>query len=155
MEVIEFKNMIWDLTRQISDGMDELFRPISVHYGLTHMQMRILLELWAAPDAQTVGCLGRKLGVTSGNMSSMCKRLEQEGFLTRFRDTHDERVVKVALSDRGKDTAQEIDHIAEEKYASCLQKMGKERMEVIAADLREISALLREMLANSQKGNME
>ena len=67
MEIIAFKNMVWDLTRQISDGMDELFRPISAHYGLTHMQLRILLELWAEPESQTIGSLGRALGVTSGN----------------------------------------------------------------------------------------
>ena len=151
MEIIAFKNMVWDLTRQISDGMDELFRPISAHYGLTHMQLRILLELWAEPESQTIGSLGRALGVTSGNMSSMCKRLEQEGFLI----LKDERVVKVALSEKGQDAALEIDRLAEERYASCLQRLGKERMEVIASDLKEINALLHEMLASHQKGNVE
>ena len=155
MEIIAFKNMVWDLTRQISDGMDELFRPISAHYGLTHMQLRILLELWAEPESQTIGSLGRALGVTSGNMSSMCKRLEQEGFLIRFRDIKDVRVVKVALSEKGQDAALEIDRLAEERYASCLQRLGKERMEVIASDLKEINALLHEMLASHQKGNVE
>ena len=60
MEIIAFKNMVWDLTRQISDGMDELFRPISAHYGLTHMQLRILLELWAgvANNRQPWTCAG-------------------------------------------------------------------------------------------------
>ena len=152
MEVIAFKNMIWELTRQISDGMDELFRPLTIQYGLTQMQMRILLQLWAAPEPQTVGCLGRTLGVTGGNISSMCKRLEQEGFLKRFRDTRDERVVKVSLSEKGRETAREIDRITEEEYASWLQRLGPERIQVIAADLREISALLRGMLDEHKKG---
>lgn len=85
MEVIEFKNVVWDMTRRISECMDGMFRPISEQYGLTHMQMRILMELWSAEDSPTIGQLGRTLGMTSGNMSSMCKRLEQEGFLLRVR----------------------------------------------------------------------
>ena len=99
MEVIEFKNVVWDMTRRISECMDGMFRPISEQYGLTHMQMRILMELWSAEDSPTIGQLGRTLGMTSGNMSSMCKRLEQEGFLLRVRDLQDERMVKIALSE--------------------------------------------------------
>lgn len=44
MEVIEFKNVVWDMTRRISECMDGMFRPISEQYGLTHMQMRILMD---------------------------------------------------------------------------------------------------------------
>lgn len=155
MEVIDFKSMIWDLTRQISDEMDELFRPLSARYGLTQMQVRVLMELWATSESQTVGNLSKKLGVNNGNMSATCKKLEQEGFLSRFRDTQDERVVQIALSDKGKETVQEIDQIANQKYAVCLCKMGKERMDDIAADLREIHALLREMLDTGRKRNVK
>ena len=155
MEVIEFKNVVWDMTRRISECMDGMFRPISEQYGLTHMQMRILMELWSAEDSPTIGQLGRTLGMTSGNMSSMCKRLEQEGFLLRVRDLQDERMVKIALSEKGKDTVRAIDRLVEEKYASCLERLGRERMEQVAENLREIDALLRDMLENHQKGTVE
>lgn len=155
MEVIEFKNMVWDMTRRISEYMDSMFRPISEQYGLTHMQMRILMELGSAQDPPTVGHLGRTVGMTSGNMSSMCKRLEQEGFLIRFRDLQDERVVKIALSEKGRETIREIDRLAEERYASCLQKLGQERMDKIAENLQEIGTLLHDMLESHQKGTIK
>ena len=85
----------------------------------------------------------------------MCKRLEQEGFLLRVRDLQDERMVKIALSEKGRDTVRAIDRLAEEKYASCLERLGRERMEQVAENLREIDALLRDMLENHQKGTVE
>lgn len=62
MEVIEFKNVVWDMTRRISECMDGMFRPISEQYGLTHMQMRILMELWSAEDSPQSASLGAHWG---------------------------------------------------------------------------------------------
>ena len=99
-----------------------MFRPISEQYGLTHMQMRILMELWSAEDSPTIGQLGRTLGMTSGNMSSMCKRLEQEGFLLRVRDLQDERMVKIALSEKGRDTVRAIEPPCRRKICLLLRE---------------------------------
>ena len=45
VEIVEFKNTTWDILRSISENMDKLFRPVGEHYGLTMMQVRILLEI--------------------------------------------------------------------------------------------------------------
>ena len=52
-------------------------------------------------------------------------------------------------------TVRAIVRLAEDKFASCLERIGRERMEQVAENLREIDALLRDMLENHQKGTVE
>ena len=79
MEIVEFKNTTWDILRSISDNMDKLFRPVGERYGLTMMQVRILLEVGGR--TRTVGSLGKSISVAGGNISAMCKKLEKEAEL--------------------------------------------------------------------------
>ncbi|MFQ9801949.1 MAG: MarR family winged helix-turn-helix transcriptional regulator [Clostridia bacterium] len=88
VEIVEFKNTTWDILRSISENMDKLFRPVGEHYGLTMMQVRILLEI--GNRTRTVGSLGKSISVAGGNISAMCKKLEKEGFVMRSRDSADE-----------------------------------------------------------------
>ena len=46
----------------------------------------------------SVGELSSVLGVTPGSVTIACKRLEKDGHVTRDRQAHDERVVRVALT---------------------------------------------------------
>ena len=46
----------------------------------------------------TVGELSSVLGVTPGSVTVACKRLEKDGHVTRDRQVHDERIVRVALT---------------------------------------------------------
>jgi MarR family transcriptional regulator, organic hydroperoxide resistance regulator len=46
----------------------------------------------------TVGELSSVLGVTPGSVTIACKRLEKDGHVTRDRQVHDERIVRVALT---------------------------------------------------------
>ena len=46
----------------------------------------------------SVGELSSILGVTPGSVTLACKRLEKDGHVTRDRQTHDERIVRVALT---------------------------------------------------------
>ncbi len=46
----------------------------------------------------SVGELSTILGVTPGSVTLACKRLEKDGHVTRDRQAHDERIVRVALT---------------------------------------------------------
>ena len=73
-----------------------LLEPIVQAEGLTPLQASVLLQLVqkdaAVGDISEVTCMGQ------ANASSLCKKLEQGGYLTRSRDRADGRVV--TLSDR-------------------------------------------------------
>lgn len=78
------------------------YRPLLEPLGLTYPQYLAMMVLWAEAP-QTVGELGEALGLDSGTLTPLLKRLEAAGFVTRQRDPDDERRVIVDLTDAGED----------------------------------------------------
>lgn len=83
-----------------------LLDPVVQAEGLTPLQASVLLQLsWqdaAVGDISEVTCMGQ------ANASSLCKKLEQGGYLTRSRGASDGRVVTLSLTPRGRETVQRI-----------------------------------------------
>lgn len=77
-----------------------LYRPLLDPLGLTYPQYLVLLALWER-DGRTVSELGAALGLDSGTLSPLLKRLERAGLVTRARSAGDERVVEVRLTPAG------------------------------------------------------
>ena len=143
MEVLDFKNTVWDLLRTILDDLDQTFRPVYEAYGLTMMQMRILIEL--KKQEETVGALGRKLNMAGANTSAMCRKLEQCGYLERQRDAEDQRVVKVQLSALGREAVQKAQAQIERRYSGILEDEKPEDIARIVEGLNELAALMQKM----------
>tara|TARA_R110000824_G_scaffold366730_2_gene555622 strand:- start:153508 stop:153951 length:444 start_codon:yes stop_codon:yes gene_type:complete len=77
-----------------------MHKPFLEPLGLTFPQYLVMLELLGAAP-RSVGELGAKLGMDTGTITPLVKRLEQGGFVTRRRDTKDERRVLVDLTSSG------------------------------------------------------
>ncbi|MCR1897633.1 MarR family transcriptional regulator [Irregularibacter muris] len=144
MKVVKFKNEIWDLLRCVNENMESVFRPIGEHYGLTIMQTRILIEI-NQDEEHTVGTLGNTFGLTSGNASSMCKKLEKMGFLQRIRSEKDERRVKLVLTQLGESTISNIDRELQGKYQPILETKNQDDFEAIIYGLKQLTSILEEM----------
>lgn len=82
-------------------AFNRLYKPLLDRYGLTYLQYLALIAL-ALRGEQTVSELGESLFLESSTVTPLIKRLEAAGTVTRRRDTRDERVVRVSLTDRGK-----------------------------------------------------
>ncbi len=139
-----FENEIWDFLRTITEGMANAFRPIVEEYGLTLMQTRILVEVKdGAPH--TIGSLGSIIGLSSGNASSMCKKLEAAGFLRRIRTPEDERFVKLALTRHGEDTIYRIEEDLERRYGVFLEYKGEQEYQRFIECMENVKAFMQEM----------
>lgn len=77
-----------------------LHKPFLEPLGLTFPQYLVMLELFGSA-LSSVGELGTKLGMDTGTITPLVKRLEKGGFVTRRRDTKDERRVLVDLTPSG------------------------------------------------------
>ncbi|MCA0143994.1 MarR family winged helix-turn-helix transcriptional regulator [Blastococcus sp. LR1] len=77
------------------------YRPMLDDLGITYPQWLALMALWET-DGMSVNGLGARLGLDSGTMSPLVKRLETLGLVTRHRSTDDERLVLVRLTDAGR-----------------------------------------------------
>lgn len=70
--------------------------------GLTYPQYLVMLVLWEN-EPRGVKDLGNELGLDSGTLSPLLKRLEALGLVERRRSGDDERRVAVHLTPAGKD----------------------------------------------------
>ncbi|MDR3471854.1 MAG: MarR family transcriptional regulator [Devosia sp.] len=81
-------------------AMSRVYRSVLSPLGLTYPQYLVLLVLWEENDL-SVKLIGERLGLDSGTLTPLLKRMEAGGFLRRRRDEGDERVVRIALTAAG------------------------------------------------------
>jgi DNA-binding MarR family transcriptional regulator len=68
--------------------------------GLTYPQYLVMLVLWEH-DNISVTAIGGRLGLDSGTLTPLLKRLETAGLLQRNRDSQDERQRRIVLTAAG------------------------------------------------------
>ena len=71
--------------------------------GLTYPQYLVLLTLWEA-DGLPLKDIGARLGLDSGTLTPLLRRMEEAGLVLRQRDSVDERLVRIHLTAKGKRT---------------------------------------------------
>lgn len=102
-------------TYALSKQFTKLYRPVLEPYSLTYTQYVALLVLWETSDL-SVQSLGTRLGLDSGTLTPMLKRMESNGYITRNRHPEDERKVMIATTPKADDLKDEI----LEKVSACL-----------------------------------
>jgi DNA-binding MarR family transcriptional regulator len=78
-----------------------IYRPILEPMGLTHPQYLIMLALWGQSPL-AVKELIEMLQLDGPTLSPMLKRLEAAGLVTRTRNPHDERQLRIDLTAAGR-----------------------------------------------------
>lgn len=94
-----------------SNAVSQAHRAALAPWNLTYTQYIALVVLADASDASaglTVSELGARLGLDSGTLSPLVRRLEGRGLVTRERRSTDERMVTVSLTDAGRTTRAEL-----------------------------------------------
>ncbi|WP_202910071.1 MarR family winged helix-turn-helix transcriptional regulator [Tabrizicola thermarum] len=115
------------------------YAPLLQPLGLTYPQYLAICALNAA-DGLTISQLGAELRLESNTLTPLLKRMEAAGWLTRSRDTRDERQVRLRLTDAGRDLAARAASVPR----SFAEKTGFRQSEI--ADLRDILVELRDRL---------
>src|SRR5689334_2025135 len=78
-----------------------VYRPVLDELGLTYPQYLVMLVLWES-EPRGVKELGGELGLDSGTLSPLLKRLETLGLVERRRSGEDERRVAIHLTPAGR-----------------------------------------------------
>jgi DNA-binding MarR family transcriptional regulator len=115
-------------------AFNRIYKPLLDRLGLTYLQYLAILGL-AQKDDQTVSELGEKLFLESNTLTPLLKRLEAAGLVERRRSVEDERVVRITLTDKGRETAAE---------ARCVPG---ELVEATGVSIERIAELNRELKA--------
>ncbi len=100
-DLLKLDNQLCFALYSASLAMTKLYKPMLDKLGLTYPQYLVMLALWEE-DGQMVSALGQRLSLDSGTLTPLLKRLEASGFISRMRDTADERRVHIVLTAAGR-----------------------------------------------------
>ena len=123
-----------------SHATTQAYREVLKPWNLTYPQYLALVVL--ATGERTVSELGAELSLDSGTLSPLLRRLEARELVARRRDTDDERVVRVSLTDAGREV-----HAAVIAAAGCLVPAFVDSGRSLADLLAQLAAITENMRA--------
>lgn len=131
---------IWNLLLTIQESKEFLIAPFAREYGLTPLQLRTLIEVGRLENL-SLSHLSRSLDMNNGNTSTLCKRLEGQGWLIRQRRSDDERYIALTLTAKGKAMLQHLEQHLQEQYDPALEQVDEAAVQRIQAGLVELHRL--------------
>jgi DNA-binding MarR family transcriptional regulator len=120
------------------------YRELLAPWGLTYTQYLVLVLLWNEQTASVRG-LGDHLGLDSGTLSPLLKRMEERGLVERRRDGSDERVVTVTLTARGEELRTELEDVP--RCVAEATRLSADTAPALLQTLRELTAGMNEVTA--------
>lgn len=123
-----------------SRAVTRAYQPLLNDLGLTYPQYITMLALWEHNRPRGMHELVRELGLDSGTLTPVCRRLEQAGLLTRQRDTIDERRLIVTLTNQGRALQAQAAEIPTK--IACMYKDSGIDPILLKQELDNLSALL-------------
>jgi DNA-binding MarR family transcriptional regulator len=120
------------------------YKPLLEPLGLTYPQYLAMLVLWQE-DGVTVSAIGARLGLDSGTLTPLLKRLEAAGLVSRVRDAADERQVRITLTAPGRALKQKAKGVPRDLLCASGMSLGevaalRAKLESLAANLRAHAA---------------
>ncbi len=101
-----------------------------------------VLSLLSNHDGQTIGALSQQRAVDPATVTGIVKRLEQSSLVERRHDHEDRRIVKVYLTDEGRDIMRFLPDAVIEFSQIMLQGFSEEEKQDMQVKLQKIIANL-------------
>ena len=108
------------------------YTPYLKPLGLTYTQYITLMVLWQEKKLR-VGDLGHKLFLDTGTLTPLLKKMEEAGLVCRTRSAHDERVVEVEITRKGRALREQLKDIPKQ-VGTCV-KLSKEDARILYREL--------------------
>ncbi len=129
-----------DRVADLSDLLASLYYEARREYqiDLSHRAIRLLQLIAYASTPPRIDDIAKFMGCAASTASEHIKRLEKKGLLARQRSDHDERVVRVKLTEEGRTAL--VEHTSLDP-----EKLGKGLSALPVREQRELLRLLRAM----------
>ena len=109
------------------------YRPLLAELDLTYPQYLVMLVMWEADEPVPLKFIDSRLGLDSGTLTPLLKRLEKQGYVERRRDPKDERRTLVSLT---------ADGDVLRSRAECIPEAMAEAYKEVGLDLAEFKESL-------------
>jgi DNA-binding MarR family transcriptional regulator len=111
-------------------------------FDTTLPRFDVMAALAREPDGQTMGDISRWLLVSSGNITGIISRLENDGLVTRVRSADDRRTHLVRLSSKGLEEFERMSLTHEKWIRNMLAGMTREEMATLDKLLTKVKISL-------------
>lgn len=138
MDISTYRKEMNFILSEISSNIEKIMKSFLDMFGITVVQYKILSVIFER-KCVTIGELSSCAVMDAGNMSSMCKKLEKNGYIIRSRNIKDERIVEVSLTDKSKDIVVKLNNILDEKFKYFFENETNENLEIILKALRRVN----------------
>lgn len=136
---------VFELIRTVEQFSNEMIirwtRSFPQNLGISPILVMHQLDL---KGAQKQTELASELGYTPGNMTNIANRLIKEGFAERLKDEHDRRIVRLGLTDSGKDFLKKAHEKGAKLRKEVFEKLEKEELEQYLAIQQKMLGYLNE-----------
>ena len=119
----------------------KLYKPCLDKFNLTYTQYIAMLVIWEN-EKSTVKGIGERLHLDSGTLTPLLKKLEGMGLIKRYRDTKDDRVVIIELTEQGRELKHKIKCIPDEMASRI--NLTKDEIEALKYGLDNLLDRLKE-----------
>lgn len=99
-DMTSLENQLCFAVYSASHAFTKAYKPLLAELGITYPQYLVMLYLWEKRVAGVTE-IAAALGLDTGTLSPLLKRLEKTGYITRERGTQDERQVAIRLTQQG------------------------------------------------------
>lgn len=117
------------------------YKPCLDKFNLTYTQYIAMLVLWE-DEKTTVKEMGKRLHLDSGTLTPLLKKIESMGLIKRYRDSNDDRVVIVELTEEGRKLKDQITCVPKE--IACRININRDEIESLKHELDNLLSKLKE-----------
>jgi DNA-binding MarR family transcriptional regulator len=139
---MEIKNNVEIIFRQVckahSNKVNQILRKVNLHKG-----QPLLINFLVKEDGIPQSNLAKELSITPATVSAMVKRMEKAGFVLRKRNTEDERVSNVYLTEKGREVSLELDSLQNEMENLVFKGFSDEEKDLMKGFLERIDENLK------------
>ena len=118
--------------------------------GLYRGQHRLIARL-GFQDGRTHSDLAESMRISNATVSKMVQRMEQNGFVERRQDEFDQRISRVFLTQRGKETAVKLEEMFLQLERDEIEGFSKEETVQLMEFLERINENLMEHIPHHHK----
>jgi DNA-binding MarR family transcriptional regulator len=129
----DFQTAFWSAKHALAHASATAFARHGVHEG----QQYVLRCLWRE-DGLSPGEIARRLGLTTPTVTRAATRMEAAGLLRREPHPGDRRLVRLRLTDRGRELEKDIDEQTRQLTERALATLGAGERAALVRALRQI-----------------
>lgn len=150
MTSADFRNELFSASLVLKEMAEACIVPVCRRYSLSPQQFHILMVL-EKNGTQSVGELSGQVGILRGNITGVCKKMEERKLIVRSRSPEDERVVLVTIKGDGFQLLQDMKAEFDQCYNRFLREESPETVEEILNGLDILCGLAHRLKKGTDK----